>query len=263
LQNLINNICCGDCKDIIKELDNDIINLVITSPPYANQRKKQYGGISEIDYPAWMKNIMDVLWDKMKNNGSIFIVIRPHIKNGIISDYVLKTRLLLRESGWKECEELIWVKQNGPPLGSIKRPRRSWESILWFSKSGDPYCNPKISNNITKGTGFGGSKFGEGGDSPIHAGQNIKHRNGIPRVPDYITTVMADVDKNIKHPAMYPPQIPEYLIKMCSKENDIILDPFVGSGTSVTVAKKLNRRFIGMDISEAYCEIARKRINET
>ena len=89
-------------------------------------------------------------------DGSVFIVIRPHVRDGVISDYVLRTRLALRESGWHECEELIWLKPDAPPLGSLKRPRRTWESVLWFSRSPQPYCDLKACGRESERVGFEG-----------------------------------------------------------------------------------------------------------
>ena len=127
-------VICGDCLDLIPTLDDESIQLVVTSPPYAEQRAAQYKSISEEDYPQWCVQWMELLWDKLTPDGSVLIVIRPHVSKGSLSDYVLKTRLALRDDGWTECEELIWLKPDAPPLGSNQRPRRTWESILWFAK---------------------------------------------------------------------------------------------------------------------------------
>ncbi|MFO0892989.1 MAG: DNA methyltransferase [Isosphaeraceae bacterium] len=122
----------GDCLDVIPTLADESVSLVVTSPPYADQRANHYKGISEADYPDFTVHWMTALAPKMTPDGSVLLVIRPHVRDGVLSDYVLRTRLALREAGWNECEELIWLKPDAPPLGSLKRPRRTWESILWF-----------------------------------------------------------------------------------------------------------------------------------
>jgi len=96
----------GDCLDLIPTLDDGSVSLVVTSPPYAEQRAGHYAGIPEEDYPDFTVNWMTALAPKMTPDGSVLIVIRPHLRDGVISDYVLRTRLALRESGWHECEEL-------------------------------------------------------------------------------------------------------------------------------------------------------------
>lgn len=128
----LNKIYYTDCLEGIKQLDDNSVSLVITSPPYAMQRKFQYGGINEKDYPEWTLKWMEELRPKLKDDASVCINIRPHIKNGEISDYVLRTRLALRENGWKECEELIWIKTTSPPMGSTERPRRAWNQFYGF-----------------------------------------------------------------------------------------------------------------------------------
>ena len=129
----------GDCLDLIPTLDDGSVSLVVTSPPYADQRVGHYEGVSEEDYPDFTVQWMTALAPKMTPDGSVFLVIRSHVKNGVLSDYVMRTRLAVRESGWHECEELVWFKPDAPPLGSKLRPRRAWESILWFSR-----CSPAL-----------------------------------------------------------------------------------------------------------------------
>jgi site-specific DNA-methyltransferase (adenine-specific) len=255
----MNKIINIDCIDGFKLFKKKSVNLIITSPPYAEQRKNQYKSISEKDYPAWTVLWMREVKEIIKDEGSVFINIRPHIKNGIISDYVLRTRLALRDDGWKECEELIWIKPDSPPLGSTKRPRRAWESILWFSLSNNPYCDPKANGTVSKRIGFESTKFAQGGDSHIHAGQNNAVQ-GIARCKDYIEVGTGKIEKGIKHPAMFPIEIPNYLIQMCSQEGEFVVDPFCGSGTVLKSAKLLNRNYCGFDISQEYCDISKNRI---
>ena len=156
----------GDCLDLIPTLDDGSVSLVVTSPPYAEQRAGHYEGIPEEDYPEFTVQWMTALAPKMTPDGSVFLVIRPHVKDGVLSDYVLKTRLAVRESGWHECEELIWLKPDAPPLGSKLRPRRAWESILWFSRSPQPYADLKACGKESDRLGSNGAiKFAEGGVS--------------------------------------------------------------------------------------------------
>ena len=248
----LNKIYYTDCLEGIKQLDNNSVSLVITSPPYAMQRKFQYGGINEKDYPEWTLKWMEELRPKLKDDASVCINIRPHIKNGEISDYVLRTRLALRENGWKECEELIWIKTTSPPMGSTERPRRAWESILWFSKTNKPKCYPKACGTESNRIGFSGSKFEEGGTSHIHAGQKPPTQKGVARCVDYIAVGTKKKKKGYNHPAMFPPEIPEYIIKMMTDEGDLVVDPFIGSGTTGRVAEKLNRNWVGFEINEEY-----------
>lgn len=263
MYHVLNTTHIQDCITGMRDISGQfgqIVDVLVTSPPYADQRKNQYGGIPEKDYPSWTVEWMEAVKDILKPNGSVFINIRPHIQKGIISDYVLETRLALREAGWKECEEIIWYKPDSPPLGSTKRPRRAWESILWFSLTNDPYCDPKANGTVSDRIGFENGKFEHGGDSHIHAGQN-NATQGVARCRDVIIAGTGKVEKGYKHPAMFPPEIPEYCIKMCSLENGVVLDPFMGSGTTARVAKRLNRQFIGFEVNPEYAAMANQSID--
>lgn len=250
-------IICGNCFEILPTLSNESIDLIVTSPPYAEQRKKQYGGISEKEYPTWTVKWMEACRQCIKPNGSIAIIIRPNIHNGQISDYVLKTRLAIREAGWIECEELIWIKPDSPPLGHIKRPRRAWESILWFSKSRKPYCEPKANGKFSNRIGFvsvkGVGEYKSGISEPI---------SGISRCRDYaeIGTGKADRSANNTHPAQYPEELSSWIVKLLSPEKGMVLDPFIGSGTTALSCIKNGRTYVGIEQNSTYCEIANSRI---
>jgi len=177
-------VTCGDCLDLIPRLDNRSVDLVLCSPPYAEQRRSHYKGVSEATYAKWTVRWMGLLREKLTHDGSVLLVIRPHLKKGVLADYVLRTRLALREDGWSENEELIWLKPDAPPLGSTNRPRRTWESILWFSKTANPYCNLTACGRESTRIGFLPSlRFGLGHES-IYNGQKVELRTGKARCSD-------------------------------------------------------------------------------
>lgn len=258
-------IYCGDVIELAAKLEPNSIQAVICSPPYAMQRKTTYGGITEEDYPNWTVCWMNSLIEKMSSDASVFIVIREHITCGQISDYVLKTRLAVREAGWFEPETLIWWKPDAPPLGSILRPRRTWEYILWFSRSSNPYVDLRACGNTesTRTGGFAGSsRFGDGGDSPIHSGQKRqKLKKGVSRCTDLIHVNIGTIDRGISHPAMYPQGIPDFLIQTFTIKGDTVLDPFCGSGQTGLSAVKHGRQFVGFDLKVEYVELAKSRLS--
>lgn len=248
-------IICGDCFNTLPEHP---IDLVVTSPPYAQQRASQYGGIPEEDYPAWTVKWMQAVRPLLKITGSVAIVIRPHIRQHVISDYVLKTRLALREDGWDEAEELIWTKPDAPPMGHIKRPRRSWESILWFAKDASKvFCDPKANGNISKRIGMETTK----GVGDWKAGV-CKAKEGIARCRDYVEVGTGQVDKSKEntHPAQYPQALVEWIIRLLCPANGHVLDLFMGSGTTLVACAKLGINVTGIEINKEYCEIARRRL---
>lgn len=252
-----NEIILGNCLEVTTKLPPLSIDAVVTSPPYAEQRKGLYESINELEYPKWTVQWMNACIPALKPNASIAIVIRPHISHGQISDYILKTRLAVREAGWYECEELIWVKPNSPPMGNINRPRRAWESILWFSRSSNPFCNPKAngtpSNRIGLQSKKGVGEYKSGVSEP---------KTGIARCRDYVEVGTSGVDRSEgnTHPAQYPSELAAWIIRLLSPVEGTILDPFIGSGSTAVACLKNNRKYIGIDTSSEYCEFTRQRI---
>lgn len=257
-----NTIYQTDCKILANIIPAETLDLIVTSPPYANQRKSQYGGIEEEMYPEWTVDWAECFRNALKDTGSIAIVIRPHIKNGQISDYVLKTRLAMRKAGWNEAEELIWIKPDSPPLGHIKRPRRAWESILWFSKTSRPFCNPQANGTTSERIGFESIK----GVGDYKSGTS-KAKCGIARCRDYIEIGTGSVDKSKSnsHPAQYPEKLAKWIVKLLCPPTGLVCDPFIGSGTTalacinLNVEENHNFQYIGSEVKEEYFLIANER----
>lgn len=236
-----------DCFDGIPQLPDQSINLVVTSPPYAEQRKHQYGGIPEKEYPDWTVAWCSLLKPKLAPDASVCIVIRTILRDGVLSDFVYRTMLALFADGWMEPEELMWYKPTSPPLGSVNRPRRAWEAVKWVSLTNRPKCYPKANGTPSKRIGLEQAKHPEGGDSFIHKGQN-KAKSGIARCTDVVIAGTHQIEKGYNHSAMYPPEVPEYCINLLTDPGDLVLDPFAGSGTTLRVAKLLRRKAIGFEI---------------
>ena len=254
----------GDCLDVIPTLVDESISLVVTSPPYAQQRSGHYEGVSEEDYPDFTVQWMTALAPKMTPDGSVFLVIRPHLQNGVLSDYVLRTRLALRETGWRECEELIWVKPNAPPLGSVLRRRRAWESILWFGRCAQPFVDLKACGKQSDSLGFQGDiRFSENGHKKTTSYPSvvsIGKGNGVARITDVIVANVGGNEQGLDHPAMFPLGLAEQLIKTFSQTGDLVLDPFCGSGQTLLAAKCCGRRYLGIEREEKYVRIALERV---
>jgi site-specific DNA-methyltransferase (adenine-specific) len=256
---LQNKIVCGDALSLIRTLPDRSVNLCLTSPPYAMQRRRQYGGIAEKEYPAWMCRWMSALGPKLTEDASVLIVIRSHVRHGVVSDYVLRTRLALREDGWCECEELVWVKPDAPPLGSKLRLRRTWENVLWFSRTAKPFIDLRANGRFSDRIGFVGS-------------QRIRQENPIAtkrpsdrqaRTADTFTANWSERETGVFHPAMFPASLCERLIRTFSRDGDVVLDPFCGSGTALLAAKQTGRRYVGIETKKEYVQIAANRLMTT
>ena len=250
----------GDAREVMAKLPAESVDAIVTSPPYAMQRKGTYGGVPETDYHAWTVAWMAEARRLLKPDGSVIINIRPHIKNGQISDYVLRTRLALRDDEWAECEEMIWHKPGSMPVGSVRRPRRSWESLLWYAKHGSPYSAPKAA-----GAAYSAIQTGAGRKGPhLSPRQKItKHFQGTARVPDVIsisTRSNANSSGVNDHPAVYPWQLAEWVGKLVCPPGGTVLDPFSGSASTGVAAIRNGWRYIGIDAAEEYVEMSASRL---
>jgi len=252
-----NAIQLGDCIEFMKTLPDQSVDAIISSPPYANQRKKLYGGIDESAYPAWTVAWLEQAKRILKPNGNVAINIRPHHKHGQISDYTLKTRLAIRENGWREVDEIIWDKVSGVSLGSPRLPRRCWESIHWFSLSTHPYNDPKANGNPSNAIGFTATK-GVG----TYIGGISERKDGIARCTDIVRvpTSACDKSKFNTHPAQYPEALAAWLIRLLVPEGGVVFDPFMGGGTTAVAAVRNGRQFIGSELKQEYIDIANQRL---
>ena len=253
----------GDCIDVMASLPAESVDAVITSPPYAQQRKATYGGIPEAEYPAWTVAWMEQARRVLKPDGSVVINIRPHVRNGQISDYTLRTRLAVRDAGWAEVEELIWHKKNGPPLGHVGRPRRSWESLHWFAKHGRPFCAPKSAGLMSHSVGYAGSKATRYGWRHDHTTVTAPLATTIARVADVVHVSIKGNANDNNHPAPYPPALAEWVAKLVCPPGGTILDPFSGSASTGVAAIRNGYDYIGIDAMPEYVDKSRRRLEAT
>lgn len=249
----------GDCIEVMRKLPAESVDAIVTSPPYAEQRKATYGGVPEKDYPTWTVAWMTEAWRVLKPSGSTLINIRPHMKNGQISDYTLRTRLALREAGWIECEELIWNKPTAPPMGNISRPRRSWESIHWFAKHGRPFSDPKAGGAELK---FPGRRSGGRSAPQIHILNGLRQESAKTRVQDVVTVPNDSFPGSecTNHPAPFPIALAEWCGRLVCPPGGTILDPFSGSASTGVAALRNGWDYVGIDAVEEYVGMSHKRL---
>lgn len=261
------DILLGDCKDVLKQIPDNSIDLIFTSPPYADQRKNTYGGIAPDEYVEWFLPIAQELLRVLKPTGTFILNIKEKVVEGERSTYVMELILALRKQGWFWTEEFIWHKKNSYPGKWSNRFRDSWERLLQFNKGKkfnmyqDKVKVPigdwakgrlknlsetdKIRDNAKNGSGFG---------------KNIS--NWVGKETVYPTNVLhfATECQNKNHPAAFPENLPEWFIKLFTQEGDTVLDPFAGSGTTLTVAQRMKRNSIGIEILPEYHEMMLKEI---
>lgn len=265
--NITTKILLGDSREVLKEIDDNLVDLIITSPPYADRRKNTYGGINTEEYVEWFLPISEQLLRVLKPTGTFVLNIKEKAENGERSTYVLELILALRKQGWLWTEEFIWHKKNSYPGKWPNRFRDSWERVLQFNKARDfnmyqdavmvpvgNWANDRLKNLSKTDKIRDNSKSGSG------FGKNIS--NWLERSMVYPNNVLqfATVCNNKNHSAAFPEELPEWFIKLFTKKNDWVLDPFLGSGTTSEVAQKMERNSIGIDIMPEYVEMAKEKI---
>ena len=262
---ILNTVIHGDCISTLPELystSGEFADLIIFSPPYAQQRKDTYGGIPEEDYPNWMLSVVRAGMAVLKPTGSLVINIKEHVNEGTRSLYVLETTLLLAKE-FRFVDEFIWHKTNPFPTGNKKRLKDGFERCLHFAKTVDYQFYPdNVRAKSTSEWAGDNERRKNKGDHKTNngSGMNMSKRiTGDLVRPSNVITMPAS-SLNIEHPAVYPIGLPDFFIRLMTKEGDVVVDPFLGSGTTALAALKLGRRFLGVEQNEDYVQLAETRI---
>lgn len=260
----------GDCTTVIPQnILNESVNLIVTSPPYADRRKSTYGGIPPGEYVDWFLPKSQVFMDALASDGSFILNIKELAVNGERHTYVLELILALRKQGWYWVEEYCWHKKNSYPGKWPNRFRDSWERLLHFTKSkkfkmrqeqvmipmGD-WRRDRLKNlsqtDRVRDLSKNANGFGK------------KVENWVGRDLAFPTNVlhMATECGYQSHPACFPLQLPTWFIKLFTDAGDVVLDPFAGSGTTLVAARSLGRKSIGIDASREYCDLMLERLED-
>lgn len=265
----IDKIIHGDCLTVLKALPDSCFDLIFTSPPYADNRKKTYKGVPIRDYVEWFLPISCELKRVLKPEGSFILNIKERAVNGERQTYVLELILAMKKQGWLWTEEYIWHKKNCYPGKWPNRFRDSWERCLQFTNQkrfkmfqeavmvpvGD-WANGRLAKLSDTDQIRDESHVGSG------FGKNISHWLG--REYAYPTNVLhlATECGNRGHSASFPISLPTWFIKLFTKEGDLVLDPFIGSGTTALACIKLNRYYIGIEMMKRYHDLAIEAIEK-
>lgn len=259
LNQWLNTIQCLDCVEAMRKLPDNSIDLVVTSPPYDGIRK--YKGFN-YDLHATGKEIKRVL----KEGGIAVMVIQDQTRNFGKSLTSFRTIVDWVDShGFKLFETVIYRKYGAEGAWWNKRFRVDHEYIPVFLKGERPqYFNKDFLKIPSKH----GGKTMTGGGTRLTNGVRIATRSitiNLMKCRGTIWEYMTAGDGTRlkhEHPATFPDKLPYDFIQCFCPKNGIVLDPYVGSGTTALAAIQLERNYIGFDISEEYCDLARKRIGE-
>jgi len=262
-------ILLGDCLELMKALLDNSVDLVFTSPPYAERRKSTYGGVNEGEYVDWFLPIGAEIKRILKPTGSFFLNIKPHTNKGERSLYVydLVCRLK-RETGFMFVEEYCWTKNAFP--GSLKgRFKNAFEPVYHFTK-GNP--NQITFNPLAFGTPMKAESIARTYRKQCGAPKNGSGMTGMnttnirnfefarPSNVINVNNVSNQFSDKQLHPATFPEGLVEFFVKSFTNEDDIVLDPFGGSVTTGIVCKNQSRQFILMEKMPEYYELIKKRV---
>jgi len=240
----------GDCIEVMKDIPDNSIDLTVTSPPYDDLR--DYNSVLDFE------KIIKELYRITKDGGVVVWNVNDRIKDGSKSLTSFKQAILFNEIGFNLNDTMIWKKTN--PMPQVKQPRynQCFEYMFIFSKG-----KPKTFNPIMIDCKSADIEY---------KSTCKKITKGKERTYKEFTINKQKVDNNIwefavsqnktKHPAVFPIELPLRHIKSWSNDEDIVLDPFMGSGTTGIACKKLNRNFIGIELDEKYFGIAKERIEK-
>jgi DNA modification methylase len=248
----------------MKQLNDNSIDLIITSPPYADLR--DYGdGMGKIkpdEYVNWFIPKAKEMLRILKLTGNFILNINDRVVDGERHTYVFELVLELKKLGFKFIDTYIWDKKNVAPPGNKKRCIDIFEYIFWFSKTLDykfnmneilrPYCESSLQRF--------NYKYSKSKDIPYVTKDKFIQANSKGAKPYNLLHISSCKKKDNIHTAVFPSELVEFFIKANSNENDLVLDPFIGSGTTGIISKQLNRNYIGFELDATYCNIAEERI---
>lgn len=255
-------LLCGDSmnpEDVALVLGGRKINVAVTSPPYASQRKyDEASGFKPVkpdDYVNWYESIAKSVFTHLAPDGSYFLNIKEHCEDGQRHLYV--TDLLqahVRQWGWSWVDTFCWKDtKNGVPGGWNNRFKDAWEPVFHFSNGKkikfDPHVNGKQSENVfnykenrvksTSGSGFVGP-------------HTDTSRAGVARPSNVIELPAGGTGE---HSAQFPAELPAWFIRAFSDANDLVFDPFMGSGSTLIAAENEGRHGFGIEISPKYVDV--------
>lgn len=251
----------GDCLELLKNIPDGSVDLTVTSPPYDNLRTYN-GNIDQWSFEKFQK-IAEQLFRITKKGGTVVWIVADATINGSETGTSFKQALWFMECGFKLHDTMIWAKPSFTAVGTLKfRYASTFEYMFVFSKGKIKTFNPiKDRKNIHAGK----KKHG-----------TIRQRDGSVVPASSLGKVYSEYGQRFNvwnippeqsnskrcHPAQFPERIAHDHILSWSDPDDVVLDPFMGSGTTGVACVNTGRNFIGIEIDEGYFDIAKKRIEE-
>ena len=280
----INVIYEGDCRKVMQDttkFPDACVDVIVTSPPYADKRAKFYDSVHPDKYVDWFLPISKEMHRVLKDSGSLILNIKEHTRNGERDTYVLNLILALKKQGWYWIEEYCWYKKNSFPGRWPNRFRDAWERCLHFSKDkkfsmyqdavkvpigswAEKRFKSMGSNDFVRHISKTNGSLGRNVSNWLHKKKVLPHNVIVFEEEHYVSNVIefATVCYNKKHSAAFPLELPSWFIRLFTKKNDVVLDPFLGSGTTAYAALALGRNYIGIEIDKGFIKDAEETIGE-
>ena len=251
----IDNIYNMDCLEGMRQMESESVDLTVTSPPYDNLR-------TYIGYCFDFENIAKELYRVTKTGGVVVWVVGDATIDGSETGTSFRQALYFKEIGFNLHDTMIYYSDK-PPL-THNRYEQKFEYMFVFSKGKPKTFNPMMIDSIQVGRdkGLGGFREPDNHLRNRNCPHPVNEKKMKGNVWAYSTGFGGSTADKIafEHPAIYPEQLAADHIRSWSNEGDIVLDPFMGSGTTAKMALTLNRHYIGFEISEEYCKIIEKRL---
>ncbi|HOV14139.1 MAG TPA: DNA methyltransferase [Spirochaetota bacterium] len=244
--NFVNKIICGDSKEILKKLPDNCIDLIFTSPPY-NFGLDYESTNDDHKWEKYFEKLFEIFTECIriiKYGGRIIVNIQPLFSDYIPSHHIISNFFINNKMIWKG--EILWEKNNYnckyTAWGSWKSPSNPYLKYTW--EFVEIFCKGSLKKEgISENADITGDEFKKW----VYGKWSIAPEKKM---------------QEFGHPAMFPEELANRVIKLFSFKNDIVLDPFNGVGTTTSTANILNRKYLGIDISNDYCDKALSRINE-
>lgn len=276
----LDRIICGDAADELLRLPSDIVDCIVTSPPYYKQR--DYGTSRQIGQEStpgkYVQRLVDVFAGcrrVLKPSGSLWVVVGDKYEEGSQLGLPWQLALALKEDGWILRSDCVWHKPNAMPSPVKNRPTTDHEYVFFLTRSAhyfydaDAIREPHVTFSAQSRMRGGRKHFGKrngtpekgknGGQSNLHDGRWNQAFHPAGRNKRTVWSIPLGKCREA-HFAVFPPKLVETCVLATSLPGGLVLDPFLGSGTTALVARQLGRRYLGIECSPAYCAMAEKRL---